>query len=105
MPHGRLRATGRTGPVLILTILVTHQTTPAWAWGHVGHRVIPKVAERHWIPRANVSVLRAAQGQAPTRWVRPSPWYRDTVNFWRNATASGSPSLMNSGNRGASRQT
>ncbi len=56
MPHDRLRATGRTGPVLTLTILITFQAGPAFAWGRLGHRVIAKLAERNLTDHAKAEI-------------------------------------------------
>ena len=56
MPHDRLRASGRTGLVLALAILITFQASPAFAWGRLGHRVIAKLAEQHLTDHAKAEI-------------------------------------------------
>jgi hypothetical protein len=41
----------------LLTLLVTFQaTTPAFAWGRLGHRVISRLAEKHLTPQARAAI-------------------------------------------------
>jgi nuclease S1 len=41
-----------------LTLLIaTQATTPVWAWGRLGHRVISRVAEKHLTPAAKAAVV------------------------------------------------
>jgi hypothetical protein len=43
--------------IVCLAALVALQTsTPAWAWGPLGHRVISRLAEKHMTPAAKVGV-------------------------------------------------
>jgi nuclease S1 len=43
--------------VVTLTLLFALQTTtPALAWGRIGHRVIARLAEKHMTPQARVAV-------------------------------------------------
>ncbi len=43
--------------VLILTLLFQHQlTTPAWAWGRLGHRVISRMADRNLTSQAKAAI-------------------------------------------------
>ncbi len=49
-PHRRCFA-------IAVTLLVTLQSTsPAWAWGRLGHRVIARLAEKHMTPEAKAAV-------------------------------------------------
>jgi hypothetical protein len=41
------------GSMLLITI---QATTPAWAWGQLGHRVISRIAEKHLTPQAKAAV-------------------------------------------------
>jgi hypothetical protein len=38
------------------TVLVLCTTSPAWAWGRLGHRVISRLAEQHLSEKAKVGI-------------------------------------------------
>jgi hypothetical protein len=43
--------------IVALTLMIALQaTTPAWAWGRLGHRVISRFAEKHMTPAAKAGV-------------------------------------------------
>ena len=48
--------TGRALASLLAFLFVLQATTPAWAWGDTGHRVIAKLAERHLTDRAKADI-------------------------------------------------
>jgi hypothetical protein len=54
MPARTPRRSWFTFAVALLATLVT--TTPAWAWGRLGHRVISRLAEKHMTPQAKAGV-------------------------------------------------
>jgi nuclease S1 len=52
---------GQTGHrswfVVTFTVLVALQsTTPIWAWGRLGHRVISRIAEKNLNPKAKAAI-------------------------------------------------
>ena len=47
--------------IVALAMLITLQaTTPVWAWGRLGHRVISRIAEKNLTPKAKVCNSRPA---------------------------------------------
>ena len=53
----RARERCRSGAVAALVLsLVLGATSPCWAWGRVGHRVIAQLAERHLSDRAKAEI-------------------------------------------------
>jgi nuclease S1 len=40
----------------IILLVTVHTTTPAWAWGRLGHRVISRLAEQNLTPKAKASI-------------------------------------------------
>jgi nuclease S1 len=59
MPPGRsTRRTGRSWLMLAVYLLVMlGTTTPTWAWGRLGHRVIARLAEKQLTPSAKAAVV------------------------------------------------
>jgi hypothetical protein len=53
----QLRAPHRSWFLGALAVLAPiHTTTPAWAWGRLGHRVIARLAEKNITPEAKAAV-------------------------------------------------
>ena len=51
------RTPRRSWSVVALALLIAFQaTTPVWAWGRLGHRVIARLAEKHMTPEAKAAV-------------------------------------------------
>jgi nuclease S1 len=46
----------RSFVVAIALLAIVQTTTPAWAWGRLGHRVITRVAKQHLTPRARDAI-------------------------------------------------
>jgi hypothetical protein len=52
------RRTGRSRAVFAITILgMLGITTPTWAWGRLGHRVIARLAEKQLNPKAKAAIV------------------------------------------------
>ncbi len=58
MRHGKTRPrSGRSLFIGVLVLVVSFQTsTPAWAWGRLGHRVISKLADKNLTPKAKAAI-------------------------------------------------
>ena len=51
------RRRGRTLLVAALPLLISSQmSTPVWAWGRLGHRVISRLAEKKLNPKAKAAI-------------------------------------------------
>jgi hypothetical protein len=84
MPH-------RARTWVLVFLLAIQSTTPAWAWGRTGHRVIAKLAERQPSDQAKSDIKALPEpGESLADWSRGpmslgmsagaravSPWIRD----------------------------
>jgi hypothetical protein len=51
------RPAGAAGLVVVSSLLFALSATPStWAWGHLGHRITARLAERHLTPTAREAV-------------------------------------------------
>jgi hypothetical protein len=46
-------------------VFALQAATPAWAWGHLGHRVISHLAEKQLTPRAKAAIAELLEPGEP----------------------------------------
>ncbi len=84
LDHAWRRANGASMRKLILPLILLSITSPAFAWGPIGHRVTGAIADRNLsgLARANVQLLLGDEdlAQAAT-W--PDDMKSDPADFWQ----------------------
>ena len=62
---------------MVALLIALQATTPAWAWGRLGHRVISRLAEKNLNPKAKAAIAELLDLARPSPTPRPGPMRTD----------------------------